>query len=136
VLGKNQPPCRRHSDVANHQDIELPFLTGKKEDITEMRKLLEQSGYQLKKFPQVTGKIENLMTEVVLGTKDALNLKDINTNPGFYKGWKITLEGSEGQSGTSTIVDYRSVSPHEISRFSLLDCFPLQRTSLASTRLN
>lgn len=94
-------------NMINTQDIELPFLTGKKEDITEMRKLLEQSGYQLKKFPQVTGKIENLMTEVVLGTKDALNLKDINTNPGFYKGWRITVEGSEGQSGTSTIVDYR-----------------------------
>ena len=34
---------------------------------------------------QVSGTIEGILQEVVLGNKDMINLKDINTTPGFYK---------------------------------------------------
>jgi hypothetical protein len=33
----------------------------------------------------VSGTIEGIQQEVVLGNKDMVNLKDINTTPGFYK---------------------------------------------------
>jgi len=92
------------------EDVELPFLSGKKADIIEMRKLLEMTGYQLQPFPQVTGTIENCMQEIVLGTKDSLNLKEVNTTPGFYKEFEIeitqTVDGKTF-SGVSTIVDYQ-----------------------------
>jgi len=93
------------------EDVELPFLSGKKEDIVEMRKLLELTGYKLEPFPQVTGQIQSCMQEVVLGTKDMLNLKEINTTPGFYKGCTIeisqTNEDGEEVSGTAIVVDYQ-----------------------------
>lgn len=93
-------------EYCNPEDVELPFLSGKKDDIMELRKLLESSGYQIKPFPQVTGKIQTCMQEVVLGLKEALNIKEINTNPKFYNGWTITIEQGD-KEGTATVVEYK-----------------------------
>jgi hypothetical protein len=87
-------------------DIELPFLSGKKEDILEMRELLEAANYKLSPFPQVQGKIEKILQEVVLGSKDQKNLKDINTTPSCYNGYTLTVENADGTKGESKIVEY------------------------------
>ena len=50
----SRPPATLFCEATfRSQDIELPFLSGKKEDIIEMRSLLSQSGYNLAKMPQV-----------------------------------------------------------------------------------
>jgi len=95
------------------EDVELPFLAGKKDDILLMRTLLEGAGYRLDPFPQVTGLVAEILQEVVLGSKDMTNIKDVNTTPGFYKGYTIEVEAREAKEGesaprkcSSTIVDY------------------------------
>ena len=91
-------------------DIELPFVTGKKDDILEMRKLLEVSGYKLAPYPQVDGKVESILQEMVLGCKDQKNLKDINTSPSAYNGYTLIVENTDGTSGETMIVEYKGGS--------------------------
>ena len=88
-------------------DIELPFVSGKKDDIIEMRKLLELAGYKLSPFPQVEGKVESIYQELQLGSKDQKNLKDINTTPGCYNGYRLLVENPDGTRGESKIIDYK-----------------------------
>ena len=91
-------------------DIELPFLSNKKDDILEMRKLLEIAGIRLGPFPEVTGKVEKILQEVVLGSKDSKNLKDINTSPSCYNGYTLKVENTDNVNGETTIVDYKGGS--------------------------
>jgi curved DNA-binding protein CbpA len=91
-------------------DIELPFLSNKKDDILEMRKLLEIAGIRLAPFPEVTGKVEKILQEVVLGSKDSKNLKDINTSPSCYNGYTLKVENTDNVNGETTIVDYKGGS--------------------------
>ena len=91
-------------------DIELPFLSNKKDDILEMRKLLEVAGIRLAPFPEVTGKVEKILQEVVLGSKDSKNLKDINTSPSCYNGYTLKVENTDNVNGETTIVDYKGGS--------------------------
>jgi len=88
-------------------DIELPFVSGKKDDITEMRKLLEIAGYKLAPYPQVDGKVEKILQELVLGSKDQKNLRDVNTTPSCYNGYKMLVENTDGTRGETKIVEYR-----------------------------
>jgi len=88
------------------QDVELPFVSGNKADIMEMRDCLEKAGYKLEPFPEVKGTVQKVYQEVVLGSKEMKNLKDIITTPGFYVGYSILVEKFDGSVAESTIVDY------------------------------
>jgi len=92
------------------EDIELPFITGKKDDIIEMRSLLQQSGYHLAPFPQVTGKLEQLQQEVVLGSRDHKCIRELNTTANFYVGCELEVEykkeGEDRKTVVTTIVAY------------------------------
>jgi hypothetical protein len=72
-----------------------------------MRKLLEIAGIRLAPFPEVTGKVEKILQEVVLGSKDSKNLKDINTSPSCYNGYTLKVENTDNVNGETTIVDYK-----------------------------
>ena len=52
------------------------------------------------------GKIEKILQEVVLGSKDQKNLKDVNTTPSCYNGYTLLVENGDGTTGQATIVDY------------------------------
>mmetsp|Transcript_40067 Transcript_40067/g.62552 ORF Transcript_40067/g.62552 Transcript_40067/m.62552 type:complete len:296 (+) Transcript_40067:673-1560(+) len=63
--------------------------------------------FKLEKLPQVTGKIEQVWQEIVLGAKDQTAVKDISTVAHAYVGYEITIEDEEQeQSATSFIVEY------------------------------
>ena len=50
----------------------------------------------------MVGKISEILQEVVLGTKEMPNLKEVNTKRGFYNGYTIVVKGrdSDGQVGS------------------------------------
>ncbi len=77
------------------EDVELPVLQSDPDEIHMMRTLLSDSfpDLRLKPFPQVRGKIEQLLQEVALGSKEkGENLKEINANAGFYNGYTLKVE--------------------------------------------
>mmetsp|Transcript_8374 Transcript_8374/g.16695 ORF Transcript_8374/g.16695 Transcript_8374/m.16695 type:complete len:704 (-) Transcript_8374:338-2449(-) len=78
------------------EDVELPVCTnGDPEEIHFMRTLITDTfpGLKLKPYPKVKGKIDNLLQEIALGSKDkGENIKEINPNAGFYNGYTIKVE--------------------------------------------
>jgi len=77
------------------EDVELPVLQSDPDEIHLMRTLLSDSfpDLQLKPFPKVAGKIDMLLQEIALGSKEkGENIKEINPMSGFYDGYTIKVE--------------------------------------------